>query len=66
MKDFSAFSDGREPPDRRYWTEYDHFMVEREAHALRDAHLVAFVARSWTAAKRLLARFLLTPKRCTQ
>ena len=26
-----------ETPDRRYWTKYDHFMVEREARARRSA-----------------------------
>ena len=26
-----------ETPDRRYWTRYDHFMVEREARARRSA-----------------------------
>ena len=26
-----------ETPDRRYWTKYDHFMIEREAHAGRSA-----------------------------
>jgi uncharacterized protein YjiS (DUF1127 family) len=26
-----------ETPDRRYWTKYDHFMVERETRARRSA-----------------------------
>jgi uncharacterized protein YjiS (DUF1127 family) len=31
-----------ETPDRRYWTRYDHFMVEREARARRSAWSYAF------------------------
>jgi hypothetical protein len=34
-------------PDRRFWTAYDHFMVEREARAMRNAYIGALVARGW-------------------
>jgi len=33
----SMFAD--DSPDRKYWTEYDHFMIEREARAQRRAHI---------------------------
>lgn len=35
-----------ELPDRRYWTAYDHFMVEREARALRRRYVRATVGRA--------------------
>ena len=31
--------DAEDRPDTRYWTSYDHFMVEREARAARNAYL---------------------------
>jgi hypothetical protein len=34
-----------EQPDVSYWTAYDHFMVEREARALRRRHVRATVER---------------------
>jgi hypothetical protein len=33
-----------EMPDSRYWTSYDHFIVAREARALRRAEIVAALA----------------------
>ena len=36
-----------EPADRRFWTAYDHFMVEREARELRNAYIGAVVKRGW-------------------
>ena len=42
------------PADPRYWTAYDHFMLERQARALRRAHLGALVAAAWT---KVRARF---------
>jgi uncharacterized protein YjiS (DUF1127 family) len=44
-----------ETPDRRYWTAYDHFMVKREARAMRHVYLRARAAKWWTAARRLFA-----------
>ncbi len=32
-----------EHPDVRFWTEYDHFMVMREAQAMRRAYLRGLV-----------------------
>ena len=43
-----------ERPDPAYWTEYDHFMIEREAHALRRAYAWSLIAQGW---QRLAARF---------
>ena len=60
MRDPASFHDGREPYDLHYWTEHDHTRIEREARALRAAYLFAFAARSWTAAKLSLARFMPT------
>jgi hypothetical protein len=34
-------------PDRRYWTAYDHFMVEREARAMRRAYVSALIRQFW-------------------
>jgi hypothetical protein len=34
-------------PDRSYWTAYDHFMVEREARAMRRAYVWALLAKAW-------------------
>jgi len=42
------------PADPRYWTAYDHFMLERQARALRRAHLGGLLAAAWA---RLRARF---------
>lgn len=42
-----------EQPDRRYWTAYDHFMVEREARALRRRYVRATIGRTMA---RLLRR----------
>ena len=41
-------------PDRSYWTAYDHFMVEREARAMRRAYTWSLLVRGW---HRLHARF---------
>ena len=41
-------------PDPSYWTSYDHFMVEREARALRRAELYALIARAWRSALQRL------------
>lgn len=40
-------------PDRRYWTAYDFFMIERQARAMRHAHISGLVAKGW---RRLRAR----------
>ena len=33
-------------PDRKFWTAYDHFMIEREASAMRREYTCALL-RSW-------------------
>ncbi len=40
--------------DPSYWTAYDHFMVEREARAVRRAELYALAGRAWRALLRRL------------
>jgi hypothetical protein len=42
------------PADPRYWTAYDHFMLERQARALRRAYLGAIFDAAWS---RLRAAF---------
>lgn len=41
-----------EQPDRRFWTAYDHFMVEREARALRRRYVRATIERAWVRVAR--------------
>jgi hypothetical protein len=36
-----------ETADARYWTVYDHFMVEREARARRREYVYGLVATVW-------------------
>ena len=51
---------GGERPDPRYWTAYDHFMLECEARKMRNAYAYALAgsALRWirTRATGLLAR----------
>jgi len=42
-----------ERPDASYWTAYDHFMIEREARAMRRAYAWSLLVHSWD---RLRAR----------
>jgi hypothetical protein len=44
--------DAADDPDPSYWTAYDHFMVEREARALRRAYTWGLLARAWRALLR--------------
>ena len=44
--------DASDLPDNSYWTAYDHYMVEREARAMRRAHVWALLAKAWTALRR--------------
>jgi len=45
-----------EAPDRRYWTEYDHFMLEREARARRREYVYGLIARGWRRLATRVAR----------
>jgi hypothetical protein len=36
-----------ETPDSRYWTAYDHFMIEREARAMRREYVYGLIAKAW-------------------
>ena len=47
-----------ERPDVRFWTEYDHFMVMREARALRRQYLRGLVVEYTARAKQRIAHFL--------
>lgn len=42
-------------PDSRYWTAYDHFMIEREARALRRQYVNGLIARTWRRLRERLA-----------
>jgi len=41
--------------DPSYWTAYDHYMVEREARALRRAYTWSLIARGWQALRAWIA-----------
>jgi len=43
------------PGDRRYWTAYDYFMLEREGRALRRAYLGGLISAAWTRLRAGLA-----------
>ena len=45
-----------EAPDSRYWTTYDHFMLEREARAQQREYIYGLIARGWRRLGALLAR----------
>lgn len=45
-------SDASDIPDQSYWTAYDHYMVEREARAMRHAYVWTLLAKAWTALRR--------------
>jgi hypothetical protein len=49
----------QERPDVRFWTTYDHFMIEREARAIRRRELRALFTAGWRKAK---ARIVLSLK----
>ena len=34
--------------DRSYWTAYDHYMIEREAHAMRRVYAWTMLANAWS------------------
>jgi hypothetical protein len=36
-----------EVADSRYWTTYDHYMIEREARALRREYVYRMLAKGW-------------------
>ena len=44
-----------ERPDPSYWTAYDHFMIEREARALRRAYTLSLITRAWRAVRARIA-----------
>lgn len=35
-------------PDPNYWTAYDHYMLEREAHAMRRVYAWTMLANAWS------------------
>ena len=42
-------------PDQRYWTPYDYFMIEREARAVRSAHIGALFTKGVAALRKWFA-----------
>lgn len=42
--------------DRRFWSAFDHFQVEREARAMRNAHVAAMGARMGAMLRELWQR----------
>ena len=47
--------DAVDQPDPRYWTPYVYFMVEREARAVRAAHIGAMLTKGVAALRNWLA-----------
>jgi hypothetical protein len=47
-----------EAPDSRYWTTYDHYMIEREARAMRRAFVYRLIANAWGRLRERLAASL--------
>jgi hypothetical protein len=45
-------------PDARFWTPYDHFMIEREARARRRKHIRLLMRAYWKRAKARIVRSL--------
>jgi hypothetical protein len=52
-----------EAPDSRYWTAYDHFMLEREARARRREYVYGLIAKAWRALVERRARGGASPRR---
>jgi hypothetical protein len=48
-----------EEPDPRFWTEYDRFMIEREARALRRKHVRALTRIYWRRTKARILQSLM-------
>ncbi len=54
--------DTEDRPDVRYWTAYDHFMVEREARAAQYAYFYGLIVKAWRSlVERLRRRRSLAP-----
>jgi hypothetical protein len=47
-----------EGPDSRYWTAYDHFMIERQARALRREYVYRLIANGWRRLRERLTASL--------
>jgi hypothetical protein len=45
-------------PDRKFWTAYDHFMIEREARAMRREYTYALLRSWWQRSTTLASRFV--------
>jgi hypothetical protein len=43
------FADANDVADQSYWTAYDHYMIEREARAMRRIYVWAMLAKAWAA-----------------
>ena len=46
-----------EAPDPRYWTAYDLHMIERDARAMRRAHVYSTIAALWDRLRRRIFGF---------
>lgn len=49
---FPRESDVGDSPDPSYWTAYDHYMIEREARAMRRVYVWTLLAKARTALRR--------------
>jgi hypothetical protein len=55
IRERAASSDAEEKPDSRYWLDYDYFMIEYEARAVRREYLYALLARLAKLPTRIFA-----------
>jgi hypothetical protein len=61
-KDVCMYRDD-DSPDRRFWTAYDHFMIEQEARAVRRAHVNAMLRNAWRYVAVALTRARSQPRK---
>jgi len=47
-----------EAPDSRYWTTYDHYIIERQARAIRREFVYGLITNAW---RRLRERLTASP-----
>ena len=45
IRERAVWSDPEQKPDSRYWLEYDYFMIEREARAVRRDYAYALIVK---------------------
>ncbi len=54
--DLRSMLEAEEKPDSRYWLDYDYFMIEHEARAVRREYAYALLVRLAKLPARIFAR----------